>query len=436
MPINLCPRTVGPSSPTCARSSALVPARRPTSRRSTARSFGLQMSTKAASIPTGYSHRRARVQVQLRAFRRLRRHRPHRGWRGGLWRAGRRFFVARRHYVLDGHCDRRAAFHHDPACFRCRLGRGHPPPVRARSRCFQVARAALRAAVGDRIPLSQTRAMAVDGFRRIRRGPRRRERCRLPQKGGVPEPADVYHLLGDFLWHLDLAVLPACAARRLAQDADGDAKWTRHEPIHLRPLASRSPPFRLTFAAIFWMKSLEYHWFSTMYGVYYFADCMRGALLCGVFIMVWSCIGAATTRESSTRTICIRSGSSARLYGLLGLRRIRPVLPDLECRNVPEETFWFNEREIGQWWWSAWPWCFSISCFHSCYLLFYRNKIVHQRIRFIAGWNLTSSSSISASMSCPRSRTRTATRSLSCIRRCSGPSLGSRHRRGVACGPI
>ncbi len=27
----------------------------------------------------------------------------------------------------------------------------------------------------------------------------------------------------------------------------------------------------LTFAAIYWVKSLEYHWFSTMYGVYYFA---------------------------------------------------------------------------------------------------------------------------------------------------------------------
>ena len=43
----------------------------------------------------------------------------------------------------------------------------------------------------------------------------------------------------------------------------------------------------LTFAAIYWMKSLEYHWFSTMYGVWFFANCMRAALAFGVFITVW-----------------------------------------------------------------------------------------------------------------------------------------------------
>ena len=48
-----------------------------------------------------------------------------------------------------------------------------------------------------------------------------------------------------------------------AQDADGSAAWTsmnRKSSAFGLPLAALS----LTFAAIYWMKSLEYHWFSTL----------------------------------------------------------------------------------------------------------------------------------------------------------------------------
>jgi len=71
-----------------------------------------------------------------------------------------------------------------------------------------------------------------------------------------------------------------------SQDSDGDIKWTHMNRVTSAfgiPLAALS----LTFAAIFWIKSLEYHWFSTMYGVWFFANCVRGALSLSVLIMLW-----------------------------------------------------------------------------------------------------------------------------------------------------
>ena len=71
-----------------------------------------------------------------------------------------------------------------------------------------------------------------------------------------------------------------------AQDGDGDAKWTfmsRRTAAFGIPLTALA----LSFAAIYWMKSLEYHWFSTMYGVWFFANCIRAALAFGVVITWW-----------------------------------------------------------------------------------------------------------------------------------------------------
>src|SRR5690606_13774879 len=50
------------------------------------------------------------------------------------------------------------------------------------------------------------------------------------------------------------------------QDADGNVGWThmnRATAAFGIPLAALA----LTGGAIYWLKSLEYHWFSTMYGV-------------------------------------------------------------------------------------------------------------------------------------------------------------------------
>jgi hypothetical protein len=172
-----------------------------------------------------------------------------------------------------------------------------------------------------------------------------------------------------------------------SQDADGDPKWTHKNRVTSAfgiPLTALS----LTFAAIFWMKSLEYHWFSTMYGVYYFADCMRGALACGVLIMLW--LYRRGDYKGILNTNHLHSIGQLMLtftvfWGYIGFSQYFLIWN----ANVPEETFWFNERETGQWWWIGMSLVFCYFLFSFLYLLSYRNKIVHQRIKFIAVWNLT-----------------------------------------------
>jgi hypothetical protein len=149
------------------------------------------------------------------------------------------------------------------------------------------------------------------------------------------------------------------------------------------PLAALS----LTFAAIFWMKSLEYHWFSTMYGVYYFADCMRGALCSGVLIMLWlyrrgDYKGILNTNH--LHSIGQLMFAFTVFWGYVAFSQYFLIWN----ANVPEETFWFNEREIGQWWYVGMALVFLYFLFSFLFLLSYRNKIVHQRIKFIAVWNL------------------------------------------------
>ena len=64
----------------------------------------------------------------------------------------------------------------------------------------------------------------------------------------------------------------------LAQDLDGASKWTSYN----RKIAAGGIfifAATLTIGAIDWMKGLEYQWFSTMYGVYYFAGSVWVSLI-------------------------------------------------------------------------------------------------------------------------------------------------------------
>lgn len=133
-----------------------------------------------------------------------------------------------------------------------------------------------------------------------------------------------------------------------SQDNDGQAKWTFMNRktaafgIALNALA-------LTFAAIYWMKSLEYHWFSTMYGVWFFANCMRAALAFAVFITVW------LYNRGDYKGIF----NTGHFHALVSLAFAFVVFWAYVTfsqyfliwnANVPEETFWYNIRESGDWW--------------------------------------------------------------------------------------
>jgi len=134
-----------------------------------------------------------------------------------------------------------------------------------------------------------------------------------------------------------------------AQDGDGDAKWT----FMSRKTAAFGIPFTalaLSFAAIYWMKSLEYHWFSTMYGVWFFANCIRAALAVGVVITWWLCRRGDYKGIFNTNQLhCLVALAFAFVVFWAYVTFSQYFL--IWNANVPEETFWYNIREHGDWLW-------------------------------------------------------------------------------------
>src|SRR6478736_6091366 len=138
-----------------------------------------------------------------------------------------------------------------------------------------------------------------------------------------------------------------------SQDADGAAKWT----FMNRKTAAFGIPLNalaLSFAAIYWMKSLEYHWFSTMYGVWFFANCMRAALAFA-FVVFWAYVTFSQ-------------------YFLIW------------NANVPEETFWYNIREHGDWLWVGLFLLFGHFFVPFLSWLRYKNKTDLKPALFISAW--------------------------------------------------
>jgi hypothetical protein len=179
-----------------------------------------------------------------------------------------------------------------------------------------------------------------------------------------------------------------------AQDADGDAKWTfmnRKTAAFGIPIAA----FTLTAAAIYWVKSLEYHWFSTMYGVWFFANCVRGALCCGVLIMVWLLKRGdyqGVLNKNHFHSIGMLMLAFTVFWAYVTFSQYFLIWN----ANVPEETFWYNLREVNhdgspnQW---KWVGIFGILFGHFFVpffaLLSYRFKVTPHILRRIALWILS-----------------------------------------------
>ena len=177
-----------------------------------------------------------------------------------------------------------------------------------------------------------------------------------------------------------------------SQDVDGDLRWTymnRKSAAFGLPIGALT----LTFAAIYWVKSLEYHWFSTMYGVWFFANCVRGALCIGVIIMVWlwnrgDYKGVLNTNHFHSIGMLMLAFTVFWAYVTFSQYFL------IWNANVPEETFWYNLRELNhdgttnQWWYIGLVILFGHFFVPFFALLSYRFKVTKPIIRRIAYWML------------------------------------------------
>ena len=178
------------------------------------------------------------------------------------------------------------------------------------------------------------------------------------------------------------------------QDKDGKPYWT-HLSLKVAAGGVIVTALSASFAAIDWFKTIEHHWFSTMYGVWFFATSMRAALAVTVII----CFFLAT--RSNLKGLY----NQAHRYELGCLMLAFTIFWAYVtfCQffliynaNIPEETFWYNIRQFNpetpdlhnSWYYIGMCLIFCNFLFPFFYLLFYRSKIVTGRILFIACWIL------------------------------------------------
>jgi len=131
------------------------------------------------------------------------------------------------------------------------------------------------------------------------------------------------------------------------QDSEGD-KWLTARARKVSAPGLLLFAFSTAFAAFDWIMSLDYHWYSTMFGVYFFAGNMVAALSLGTLVLllirgVGRLHGAFTSEHLHDLGkllfgfTCFWAYISFSQYFLIWYA------------NIPEETGWMDMRKQGPW---------------------------------------------------------------------------------------
>jgi hypothetical protein len=129
-----------------------------------------------------------------------------------------------------------------------------------------------------------------------------------------------------------------------AQDLDGSLSHTYAS----RFWTAVGLPFTalsMTLCIILWVKALDYHWYSTMYGVWFFAGSVRGALSLGMILMIWlwsrgDLKGILNNNHLHSHGMLMFAFTVFWAYITFSQYFL------IYMANIPEETFWYSIREI------------------------------------------------------------------------------------------
>lgn len=133
-------------------------------------------------------------------------------------------------------------------------------------------------------------------------------------------------------------------AHSFAQDTDGQLSHT----FASRFWTAVGLPFTalsMTLCIILWVKALDYHWYSTMYGVWFFANAVRGALSLGMIIAIWLWVrgdykGILNNNHMHSHGMLMFAFTVFWAYITFSQYFL------IYMANIPEETFWYSLREI------------------------------------------------------------------------------------------
>lgn len=133
----------------------------------------------------------------------------------------------------------------------------------------------------------------------------------------------------------------------VAQDRTGDPELTRK-------LQWWAPPgialfaVTLTLAAIDWLKSLDPHWFSTMWGVYYFAGCVlavHAALVVAVNVFQKAGLLRGVVTQEHFHDLGKMLFAFVVFWTYIAFSQYFLIW----YANIPEETLWYQHRTHGSW---------------------------------------------------------------------------------------
>lgn len=133
----------------------------------------------------------------------------------------------------------------------------------------------------------------------------------------------------------------------IAQDKDGAAIWTRKARFQAA-WGIYALAFSLTLVVFLLMKSLQHQFFSTMYGVYYFAGSMW-VTLATVYGIMRLLAGRELRGVISKDTIHFLGTlffAFTVFYAYIHFSQYFLIWN----AAMPEETFWYVKREAGSWW--------------------------------------------------------------------------------------
>lgn len=186
----------------------------------------------------------------------------------------------------------------------------------------------------------------------------------------------VWGVLATYFWRASI--------RQGTEDSD---KQTRRMQKVAAPAALL---FGLTisFAAFDWIMSLSPAWFSTMFGVYFFA----GTVTCGFSVLIITCVFLqrngrmvdVITNEHYQDMGKLLFAFGMVFWAYIGFSQYMLIW----YANIPEETGWFLARQFGDWgWFSLWL-LFGHFCIPFVFLISKHPKRNWRTIVFAALWML------------------------------------------------
>ena len=135
--------------------------------------------------------------------------------------------------------------------------------------------------------------------------------------------------------------------RSKKQDTTGDQKLTSTN-IKLSAVFMPFFAITITFYAIDWMMSLEPHWFSTIFGVYYFSGTVLASIAVVTFLAVYLNEKGLLVKEIKSDhyySLGALMFAFVNFWAYIAFSQFLLIY----YANLPEETFWYLNRWEGSW---------------------------------------------------------------------------------------